>query len=325
MRAERIDNRSKRRTGRQGDPGKSKFLLSLQDDLMRIFGSDKLETMLGKLGLEKGEAIIHPWINKAVEKAQSKVEAHNFEIRKQLLKYDDVMNDQRKVIFEQRKDVMRSDDVSGMINDMRNEVIESIVSQSIPEKSYYTEWNSEKLKNDIQTNLGVSVPVEKWVVEDGIVEREIIDRIKKSSKEHMAQRVSNIGSSVFREAEKSLLLQVLDQCWKDHLLYLDQLVQSIGSLAYGQKDPLNEYKKEAFDLFEEMLSKISFMIVSIISNFEIQRNEDLKEEKQAASNNLEIKNFNKIPRNSKCPCGSGKNLNIVVEKFKRNIILNDKI
>jgi len=189
---------------------------------------------------------------------------------------------------------------------MRNEVIESIVSQSIPEKSYYTEWNSEKLKNDIQINLGVSVPVEKWVVEDGIVEREIIDRIKKSSKEHMAQRVSNIGSSVFREAEKSLLLQVLDQCWKDHLLYLDQLRQSIGLRAYGQKDPLNEYKKEAFDLFEEMLSKISFMIVSIISNFEIQRNEDLKEEKQAASNNLEIKNFNKIPRNSKCPCGSGK-------------------
>ena len=302
----RIDNQLRGRTGRQGDPGKSKFLLSLQDDLMRIFGSDKLETMLGKLGLEKGEAIIHPWINKAVEKAQSKVEAHNFEIRKQLLKYDDVMNDQRKVIFEQRKDVMRSDDVSSMINDMRNEVIESIVSQSIPEKSYYTEWNSEKLKNDIQTNLGVSVPVEKWVVEDGIVEREIIDRIKKSSKEHMAQRVSNIGSSVFREAEKSLLLQVLDQCWKDHLLYLDQLRQSIGLRAYGQKDPLNEYKKEAFDLFEEMLSKISFMIVSIISNFEIQRNEDLKEEKQAASKNLEIKNFNKIPRNSKCPCGSGK-------------------
>ena len=302
----RIDNQLRGRTGRQGDPGKSKFLLSLQDDLMRIFGSDKLETMLGKLGLEKGEAIIHPWINKAVEKAQSKVEAHNFEIRKQLLKYDDVMNDQRKVIFEQRKDVMRSDDVSGMINDMRNEVIESIVSQSIPEKSYYTEWNSEKLKNDIQTNLGVSVPVEKWVVEDGIVEREIIDRIKKSSKEHMAQRVSNIGSSVFREAEKSLLLQVLDQCWKDHLLYLDQLRQSIGLRAYGQKDPLNEYKKEAFDLFEEMLSKISFMIVSIISNFEIQRNEGLKEEKQATSNNLEIKNFNKIPRNSKCPCGSGK-------------------
>ena len=302
----RIDNQLRGRTGRQGDPGKSKFLLSLQDDLMRIFGSDKLETMLGKLGLEKGEAIIHPWINKAVEKAQSKVEAHNFEIRKQLLKYDDVMNDQRKVIFEQRKDVMRSDDVSSTINDMRNEVIESIVSQSIPEKSYYTEWNSEKLKNDIQTNLGVSVPVEKWAVEDGIVEREIIDRIKKSSKEHMAQRVSNIGSSVFREAEKSLLLQVLDQCWKDHLLYLDQLRQSIGLRAYGQKDPLNEYKKEAFDLFEEMLSKISFMIVSIISNFEIQRNEDLKEEKQTTSNNLEIKNFNKIPRNSKCPCGSGK-------------------
>ena len=303
----RIDNQLRGRTGRQGDPGMSKFLLSLQDDLMRIFGSDKLETMLNKLGLEKGEAIIHPWINKAVEKAQSKVEAHNFEIRKQLLKYDDVMNDQRKVIFEQRKDVMRSDDVSGMIDDMRDEVIESIVSESIPDKSYYTEWNSGKLKNDVETNLGINVPIEKWVVEDGIVEKEIIDRIKKHSKEYMAQRVSNIGSSIFREAEKSLLLQVLDQCWKDHLLYLDQLRQSIGLRAYGQKDPLNEYKKEAFILFEEMLSKISFMIVSIISNFEIQKTEELKNDTPKTNpKNLEIKSFNKIPRNSKCPCGSGK-------------------
>ena len=303
----RIDNQLRGRTGRQGDPGMSKFLLSLQDDLMRIFGSDKLETMLNKLGLEKGEAIIHPWINKAVEKAQSKVEAHNFEIRKQLLKYDDVMNDQRKVIFEQRKDVMRSDDVSGMIDDMRDEVIESIVSASIPDKSYYSEWNSEKLKHNVETNLGINVPIEKWVVEDGIVEKEIIDRIKKHSKEYMAQRVSNIGSSIFREAEKSLLLQVLDQCWKDHLLYLDQLRQSIGLRAYGQKDPLNEYKKEAFVLFEEMLSKISFMIVSIISNFEIQKTEELKNDTPKTNpKNLETKSFNKIPRNSKCPCGSGK-------------------
>ncbi len=302
----RIDNQLRGRTGRQGDPGKSKFLLSLQDDLMRIFGSDKLETMLNRLGLEKGEAIVHPWINKAVEKAQSKVEAHNFEIRKQLLKYDDVMNDQRKVIFEQRKDVMRSEDVSSMINDMRNEVIETIVNDNIPEKSYYSEWNAEKIKNDIQKNIGITIPIEKWVIEDGITEKEIVDRIRISSRKFIAQRVSNIGSEIFREAEKSLLLQVLDQCWKDHLLYLDQLRQSIGLRAYGQKDPLNEYKKEAFNLFEEMLSKISFMIVSIISNFEVQKNEVLQENKQSSVDTNEIINFNKIPRNAKCPCGSGK-------------------
>ena len=299
----RIDNQLRGRTGRQGDPGKSKFLLSLQDDLMRIFGSEKLENMLGKLGLEKGEAIVHPWINKAVEKAQSKVEAHNFEIRKQLLKYDDVMNDQRRVIFEQRKDVMRSENVVDMIDNLRNEVIESIVSKCIPEKSYYSEWDSETLKKDVQSHLGISVPVEEWVQEDGIVEREIIERIKVSSKKYMAQRVSNIGPDIFREAEKSILLQVLDQSWKDHLLYLDQLRQSIGLRAYGQKDPLNEYKKEAFILFEEMLSKISYTIVSILSNFEVKEEtsnvkENLKNEKN--------QNFNKIPRNAKCPCGSGK-------------------
>ncbi len=299
----RIDNQLRGRTGRQGDPGKSKFLLSLQDDLMRIFGSEKLENMLGKLGLEKGEAIVHPWINKAVEKAQSKVEAHNFEIRKQLLKYDDVMNDQRGVIFEQRKDVMRSENVSDMIDNLRNEVIESIVSKCIPEKSYYTEWDSETLKRDVQSHLGILIPVDEWVKEDGIVEGEIIERIKASSKKYMAQRVSNIGSNIFREAEKSILLQVLDQSWKDHLLYLDQLRQSIGLRAYGQKDPLNEYKKEAFILFEEMLSKISYTIVSILSNFEVkEETSNLK----AKINNQKTQDFNKIPRNAKCPCGSGR-------------------
>ena len=299
----RIDNQLRGRTGRQGDPGKSKFLLSLQDDLMRIFGSEKLENMLGKLGLEKGEAIVHPWINKAVEKAQSKVEAHNFEIRKQLLKYDDVMNDQRGVIFEQRKDVMRSENVSDMINNLRNEVIESIVSKCIPEKSYYSEWDSETLQKDVQSHLGILIPVDEWVKEDGIVEGEIIERIKVSSKKYMAQRVSTIGPTIFREAEKSILLQVLDQSWKDHLLYLDQLRQSIGLRAYGQKDPLNEYKKEAFMLFEEMLSKISYTIVSILSNFEVkEETSDLK----ANIVNEKNQNINKIPRNAKCPCGSGK-------------------
>ena len=269
---------------------------------MRIFGSEKLENMLNKLGLEKGEAIIHPWINKAVEKAQGKVEAHNFEIRKQLLKYDDVMNDQRKVIFEQRKEIMSSDDINLMIKDMRLEVIQKIVSDCIPENSYYSEWNHEKLKNEVETNLNIDIPAKDWVNEDGIVEKEIIERIEKDASHFMAQKVSKIGNNVFREAEKSILLQVLDQCWKDHLLYLDQLRQSIGLRAYGQKDPLNEYKKEAFQLFEMMLSKISLMITSILAKVEI--GEENSSEKIPLNKTKE--NFRKISRNQQCPCGSGK-------------------
>ncbi len=298
----RIDNQLRGRTGRQGDFGKSKFLLSLQDDLMRIFGSEKLENMLSKLGLEKGEAIIHPWINKAVEKAQGKVEAHNFEIRKQLLKYDDVMNDQRKVIFEQRKEIMSSDDINLMIKDMRLEVIQKIVSDCIPENSYYSEWNHEKLKNEVETNLNIVIPAKEWVNQDGIVENEIIERIEKESSHFMAHKVSKIGNDVFREAEKSILLQVLDQCWKDHLLYLDQLRQSIGLRAYGQKDPLNEYKKEAFQLFEMMLSKISFMITSILAKAEIEET-NISEK---SFSNKRKDNFGKVSRNQQCPCGSGK-------------------
>ena len=298
----RIDNQLRGRTGRQGDFGKSKFLLSLQDDLMRIFGSEKLENMLSKLGLEKGEAIIHPWINKAVEKAQGKVEAHNFEIRKQLLKYDDVMNDQRKVIFEQRKEIMSSDDINLMIKDMRLEVIQKIVSDCIPENSYYSEWNHEKLKNEVEANLNIVIPAKEWVNQDGIVENEIIERIEKDSSHFMAQKVSKIGNNVFREAEKSILLQVLDQCWKDHLLYLDQLRQSIGLRAYGQKDPLNEYKKEAFQLFEMMLSKISFMITSILAKAEIEETNT----SEKSFSNKRKDNFGKISRNQQCPCGSGK-------------------
>ena len=299
----RIDNQLRGRTGRQGDPGKSKFLLSLQDDLMRIFGSDKLENMLHKLGLQKGEAIIHPWINKAVEKAQGKVEAHNFEIRKQLLKYDDVMNDQRKVIFEQRKEIMSSDNINDMIKDMRFEVIQKIVNESIPENSYYSEWDHKKLKNDAETNLNIIIPAEKWVKEDGIIEKEIIERIGNESSLFMAHKVSKIGKDIFREAEKSILLQVLDQCWKDHLLYLDQLRQSIGLRAYGQRDPLNEYKKEAFQLFELMLSKISFMITSILSKVEIGQENS---EQTPPSSKPKKNDFGKVSRNQLCPCGSGK-------------------
>ena len=300
----RIDNQLRGRTGRQGDPGSSKFLLSLQDDLMRIFGSDRLETMLSKLGLEKGEAIVHPWINKAVEKAQGKVEAHNFEIRKQLLKFDDVMNDQRKVIFDQRKEIMRSDDISEMVSDMRYEAIESIVLQSIPSQSYYDQWDAEGLEESIKNHLGLALPIKDWIKEDGIIEREIVDRLISLSDNFMAERAVNFGVEVFRQAEKSLLLQVLDQGWKDHLLMLDQMRQSIGLRAYGQKDPLNEYKREAFNLFEDMLDKLRKTITSVLSNIEIQQ--DDKALNQQSNKNKQIDQNNKISRNTICPCGSGK-------------------
>ncbi len=301
----RIDNQLRGRTGRQGDPGSSKFLLSLQDDLMRIFGSDRLETMLGKLGLEKGEAIVHPWINKAVEKAQGKVEAHNFEIRKQLLKFDDVMNDQRKVIFDQRKEIMRSDDISEMILDMRHEVIETIVFKSIPEQSYHDQWESETLTSDVKNYLGLTVPIIEWTREDGIIEKEIISRLIELSNNFMAERAVKFGIDVFRQAEKTLLLQVLDQGWKEHLLMLDQMRQSIGLRAYAQKDPLNEYKKEAFELFENMLDKLRKTITSVLSYIEIEQDNI---QSQEHSNEPQIlSSSKKIPRNSICPlCDSGK-------------------
>ena len=294
----RIDNQLRGRTGRQGDPGGSKFLLSLQDDLMRIFGSDRLENMLGKLGLEKGEAIVHPWINKAVEKAQGKVEAHNFEIRKQLLKFDDVMNDQRKVIFDQRKEIMRSDDISEMVVDMRYEVIEAVVLKSIPNESYHDQWDGDGLSADVKNYLGLDVPIKKWIKEDGIIEKEIISRLTELSNNFMAERAVKIGVDVFRQAEKSLMLQVLDQSWKDHLLMLDQMRQSIGLRAYAQKDPLNEYKREAFELFEDMLDKLRKTITSVLSNIEIRHENN--DENQQINKPLKI-DSGKISRNSICP------------------------
>ena len=301
----RIDNQLRGRTGRQGDPGGSKFLLSLQDDLMRIFGSERLENMLGKLGLEKGEAIVHPWINKAVEKAQSKVEAHNFEIRKQLLKFDDVMNDQRKVIFDQRKEIMKSNDISEMIRDMRHQVIETIVYNSIPEQSYHDEWDVKTLGEDAKNHLGFEAPINDWVKEDGIIEQEIINRLIEGSDNFMAERAVKFGVEIFRQAEKTLLLQVLDQGWKDHLLVLDQLRQSIGLRAYGQKDPLNEYKRESFELFEDMLDKLRKTITSILSNIQIEMEKVSEQENTRVSKNLD--SSKKIQRNAICPlCDSGK-------------------
>ena len=299
----RIDNQLRGRTGRQGDPGASKFFLSLQDDLMRIFGSEKLESMLLKLGLEEGEAIMHPWINKAVEKAQSKVEARNFEIRKQLLKYDDVMNDQRRVIFDQRKEIMRADDVHDTVVDMRHEAAALIVERSIPAGTYHDAWDSETLDADSRRVLGVEAPIADWFAEDGIAEPEVEARLIDAADRHMAEKAVRLGPDIMRMAEKNLLLQVLDQQWKEHLLTLDQLRQGITLRAYGQKDPLNEYKREAFLLFETMLANMRETTSMVLSHVEI-RQPDEQGAPPAAS--AESSANAKVSRNAPCPCGSGK-------------------
>ena len=306
----RIDNQLRGRSGRQGDPGSSKFFLSLQDDLMRIFGSDKLDNMLQKFGLEEGEAIIHPWVNKALEKAQQKVESRNFDIRKQLLKFDDVMNDQRQVVFEQRREIMSSDNVLETVIDMRLEVISDIVYKSIPEGSYSDKWDHKTLNSDALKLLGIEINSEQWFKEDGIAEDEISQKLKNISDDYMISRANNIGEKVFRTAEKSLLLQVLDQQWKEHLQALEQLRQSIGLRAYGQKDPLNEYKREAFILFEQMLQNLRTVITSVLSHLEVKEEKDQNVDSKSNGNylksNTKNTNWGKIPRNAKCPCGSGK-------------------
>ena len=299
----RIDNQLRGRTGRQGDPGASKFFLSLEDDLMRIFGSEKLDGMLVKLGLEKGEAIIHPWINKAVEKAQTKVEARNFEIRKQLLKYDDVMNDQRRVIFDQRKDIMRSENVHDTVVDMRHEAAALIVERAIPENSYHDQWLAEQLRNDAQRVLGVDAPIADWFAEDGIAETEIEERLIAASDRRMAEKAVRLGPDIMRMAEKSLLLQVLDQQWKEHLLSLDQLRQGISLRAYAQKDPLNEYKREAFMMFESMLANMRETTTMVLSHVELRS--EPAEDGQAKSDSPATPP-QKVTRNAPCPCGSGK-------------------
>ena len=311
----RIDNQLRGRTGRQGDPGSSKFFLSLEDDLMRIFGSEKLDGMLQKLGLEEGESIAHNWINKAVEKAQSKVESHNFEIRKQLLKYDDVMNDQRQVVFSQRKDIMQTEDVHDTILSMREETIEWIVSEAIPSGSFPDMWDGELLASLSKSHLGIKVPAAEWIKEDGVSDIEIVDRLKLASNQHMAGKATVFGRDMMRNIEKSVVLQILDQNWKEHLLNLDHLRQGINLRAYAQKDPLNEYKREAFQMFEGMLDKMRQTVTMALANIEIQptldgerqRNESIKKDQKLSNSpvNSQIRN-EKVPRNAPCPCGSGK-------------------
>ncbi|MBT3792809.1 MAG: preprotein translocase subunit SecA [Rhodospirillales bacterium] len=267
--ARRIDNQLRGRSGRQGDPGASKFFLSLEDDLMRIFGSERMDSMLGRLGLEEGEAITHPWVSKALLKAQEKVEAHNFDIRKNLLRFDDVMNDQRKVIYEQRIELMSAEDVSETIADMRHEVTDSMVSRAIPERAYPEEWDIPMLHEEVLRVLALDLPLTDWAKEEGIADEEIRARLIDAGNRKMAEKAAHYTPDVMRMAEKSILLQILDQTWKDHLLSLDHLRQGINLRSYAQRDPLNEYKSEAFSLFEQMLVQLRENVTQTLSHLEL--------------------------------------------------------
>ena len=302
----RIDNQLRGRSGRQGDKGASKFFLSLEDDLMRIFGSERLDGMLQKLGLEEGEAIIHTWINKAIEKAQSKVEARNFEIRKQLLKYDDVMNDQRSVIFDQRKDIMRADDVADTITDMRREVAAGLIDDVAPEGSYPDSWDAETLRQGGIRYFGLDIPADDWFKEDGMDPDLMVERLTQMADSRMAEKSVRVGPETMRMAEKSLLLQVLDQQWKDHLLALDHMKQAVGLRSYAQKDPLNEYKREAFMLFDRMLDQLRQTTTSVMAHFEIKQPEPEQAETPPPPPPQPSAINAKTPRNAPCPCGSGK-------------------
>ncbi|SDI80673.1 preprotein translocase subunit SecA [Aliiruegeria lutimaris] len=249
----RIDNQLRGRSGRQGDPGKSSFFLSLEDDLMRIFGSERLDSMLNRLGMQEGEAIVHPWVNKSLERAQAKVEGRNFDIRKQLLKFDDVMNDQRKVIFGQRREIMESADLSEIVQDMRHEVIDDLVAQYMPKKSYADQWETEALHADIRKKIGIDAPVMEWAEEEGVDDDDIRERLYDASDAFMAQKAVDFGPENMRMIEKQLLLQTIDSKWREHLLTLEHLRSVVGFRGYAQRDPLNEYKNEAFQLFENLL------------------------------------------------------------------------
>src|SRR6266404_4863522 len=340
----RIDNQLRGRSGRQGDPGNSKFFLSLQDDLMRIFGSDKLDGMLQKLGLQENEAIVHPWINKALEKAQSKVEARNFDIRKNVLKFDNVMNDQRKVIFEQRVELMRDEDVAETVADMRKEVVDTLVAKYVPENAYPEQWDTKGLKEELNRVLGLDLPADEWAKEEGIADEELIARVERRADEHMAAKVAQWGPDVMRYVEKSILLQSLDHLWREHLLMLEHLRQVIGLRGFGQRDPLNEYKSEAFQLFEALLSHLREAVTAQLMRVEIMqqpppepqqnlpfmeahhinpatgedelamseavatlaRNAGAAVSSAVARNPKDPTTWGKVGRNEACPCGSGK-------------------
>jgi len=330
----RIDNQLRGRSGRQGDPGRSAFFLSLDDDLMRIFGSERLEKVLSGLGMKEGEAIIHPWVNKSLERAQAKVEGRNFDIRKQLLKFDDVMNEQRKVIFKQRLDIMKASDLSEIVQDMRGEVIDELVDQYMPPKTYADQWDMEGFDAAVREKLNLELPVVEWADEEGVDDEDIAERVEKAADEMMAQKTAAFGAENMRSIEKQILLQTIDQKWREHLLTLEHLRSVVGFRGYAQRDPLNEYKTEAFQLFETMLDSLRQDVTQKLSQIRPMTEEeqqsmlaDIEQQRAAMAAQAETEKEGQIVqetsspegfdesnpetwgnpgRNQPCPCGSGK-------------------
>ncbi|WP_027486863.1 preprotein translocase subunit SecA [Allorhizobium undicola] len=323
----RIDNQLRGRSGRQGDPGRSKFYLSLQDDLMRIFGSDRMDGMLQKLGLKDGEAIVHPWINKALERAQKKVEARNFDIRKNLLKYDDVLNDQRKVIFEQRLELMDATDLTETVADMRHELIDTVVRTHIPERAYAEQWDAAGLKAAVATMFNLDLPIDEWAKEEGIAEDDIVERIKKAADDVMADKTERFGPEIMAYIERSVLLQTIDNLWREHIVNLDHLRSVVGFRGYAQRDPLQEYKAEAFELFQALLANMREAVTAQMMRVEIVREapaepslpvmeaihqDPLTGQNEFGAAEVQDRNPNdpstwgRVGRNEPCPCGSGK-------------------
>jgi preprotein translocase subunit SecA len=271
----RIDNQLRGRSGRQGDPGRSRFFLSLEDDLMRIFGSQRMDGMLQALGLKEDEAIVHPWINKALEKAQAKVEARNFDIRKNLLKYDNVMNDQRKAIFEQRRELMSDADLSETVADMRHQVVDDLFAAHVPEKSYVEQWDVAGLREAMKGIFDVDLPIEDWAQEEGFGEDDLHERLIKAADEKAAQKAVAVGPQIMRQIERAVLLQTLDNLWREHLVMIEHLRQVIGLRGYGQRDPLNEYKSESFVLFEHMLARLREAVTGQLMHVEFARQDEV--------------------------------------------------
>ncbi|TVR47524.1 MAG: preprotein translocase subunit SecA, partial [Rhodobacteraceae bacterium] len=326
----RIDNQLRGRSGRQGDPGRSVFFLSLEDDLMRIFGSERLEKMLSTLGMQEGEAIVHPWVNKSLEKAQGKVEARNFDMRKELLKYDNVMNDQRRVVFEQRLDIMRSDDLSDIVDDMRHQVIDDLIDLHMPAKSYAEQWEMEELGTQVREKLGIEIPAVEWGEEDGVDQDVVRERLVEASDALMAQKREMFGEDTLRNLEKQILIETIDRKWREHLLTLDHLRSAVRFRGYAQRDPLNEYKTEGFMLFEAMLNSLREDVTQYLARVRPMSEDEQKAmiqqmalQQQSAKVTQEndgvapaplIEGFDETDpatwgnpgRNDPCPCGSGK-------------------
>ena len=328
----RIDNQLRGRSGRQGDPGKTSFYLSLEDDLMRIFGSDRLDKVLKTLGLEEGEAIVHPWVNKSLERAQAKVEGRNFDIRKQLLKFDDVMNDQRKVVFSQRREIMEAEDLSEIISDMRDQVADDLIDQYLPPNTYADQWDSHALYAAVIEHLGLDLPVIEWCEEEGVDDEQIRDRLIEASDKLIDEKTQAFGAESMRGIEKQLILQAIDGKWREHLLTLEHLRSVVGFRSYAQRDPLNEYKNEGFQLFESMLDSLRTEVTQklalirpmteeerhqMLAEMQQQRQAALVDAEQSAPRpTLEATDagfdendpstWGNPGRNDLCPCGSGK-------------------